>query len=192
MTLGLLLLVAALLLTGYNIYESKRAEIISEAAVKEICSELEQKEKRDELNRPDYQLFPDKEMPAIEIDGELYIGVLEFPDLNMTLPVMAGEWSYAKLKKSPCRYDGSVYQNNMVIAGHNYRSHFSKIKNLQLGSEVRFIDTDGNIFVYNIGWIDILQETDVAAMLEPGDWDLTLFTCTYGGEERYTLRCLKK
>ena len=22
-----------------------------------------------------------------------------------------------------------------------------------------------------------------------GDWDLTLFTCTYGGQERYTVRC---
>ena len=80
----------------------------------------------------------------------------------------------------------------MIIAGHNYRSHFSPIKNLDVGSEVRFIDTEGNVFNYTIGWVDILRPTDVEKLTDSKDWDLTLFTCTYGGGERYTVRCIRE
>lgn len=191
MILGLLLIAAALFLTGYNIWESKQAEKASDLAVKELFSQLETPKDTVSQEISDYELFPEKEMPFVEIDGEQYIGILEFPDLNLQLPVMAGKWSYAKLKKAPCRYEGSVYQDNLVIAGHNYRSHFSKIKNLDIGDEVRFTDTDGNEFVYQVEWVDILQKTDVSEMTEKDGWDMTLFTCTYGGEERYTVRCIK-
>jgi len=29
-------------------------------------------------------------------------------------------------------------------------------------------------------------------MIAPGDWDLTLFTCTYSGMERITVRSIKE
>lgn len=25
--------------------------------------------------------------------------------------------------------------------------------------------------------------------MKEGDWDLTLFTCTFGGQQRFTVRC---
>ena len=34
---------------------------------------------------------------------------------------------------------------------------------------------------------ETLNPTDVAGM-EAGDWDLTLFTCTVGGQSRVTVR----
>ena len=36
---------------------------------------------------PDYVLFPDMEMPTIEVDGHDYIGTLSIPELGLELPV---------------------------------------------------------------------------------------------------------
>ena len=46
---------------------------------------------------------------------------------------------------------------------------------------------DGNRFAYEMIELVILGPNDAEA-LEAGDWDLTLFTCTWGGAERITLR----
>ena len=196
MTIGLLLLAAALVLTGYNIWESNQAEKISNEALEEIMAHIEQTNAQgdtlQEMEVPDYVLFPDKEMPTILVDGEYYVGAVQIPELDLTLPILAGEWNYEKLQKAPCSYSGSMYKDNMIIAGHNYRSHFSPIKNLDVGSEIRFIDTEGNVFNYTIGWVDILRPTDVEKLTDSKDWDLTLFTCTYGGGERYTVRCIRE
>ncbi len=63
----------------------------------------------------------------MKIDGNYYIGVLTIPSLDLSLPVME-DWDDEKLKISPCRYAGSLYQKNLVIAGHNYQRHFNGIE----------------------------------------------------------------
>lgn len=186
---------AALFLSIYNIYEDEKAE----ESAKEVAVQLSEKmdesiEQKisDKLDVPDYVRYPEIEMPMIEIDGESYVGFLEIPELDLSLPIMAGQWSEEKLKKSPCIYEGSVYMDDMIIAGHNYRSHFSPLKKLKEGTEIYFIDAEGNTFPYILAWTEIIEEVDVHRMVEKNeDWDLTLFTCTYGGGERYTLRCVK-
>ena len=146
-----------------------------------------------ENSLPDYVLYPEVEMPLIEIDGEQYIGFLEIPALNLSLPVLGGEWKEERLKKAPGLYEGSVYQDNMIIAGHNYRSHFSGLKKLEEGTEIYFIDGNGTVFSYELAWVEVIDEMDVEQMsAQTEGWDLTLFTCTYGGRERYTLRCVKQ
>lgn len=101
------------------------------------------------------------------------------------------QWSYPKLKKSPCRYRGSVYKDDLVIAAHNYRTHFGRIKDLSEGDEVIFTDIDGNIFYYEVALLEILAPNAVVEM-ESSEWDLTLFTCTLGGASRVTVRCKRK
>ncbi len=195
MVIGGLLMSAALFLSIYNIYEDKKAEEsakeVSVQLFKKMDDSIEQKisEKTDV---PDYVRYPEIEMPMLEIEGESYIGFLEIPELNLSLPVMAGEWSETKLKKAPCLYEGSVYMDDMIIAGHNYRSHFSPLKKLKEGTEIYFIDGNGNLFSYQLAWVEVIDEMDVEQMKNQTEsWDLTLFTCTYGGRERYTLRCVK-
>lgn len=97
-------------------------------------------------------------------------------------------WSPDGLKIAPGRYKGSVYKRNIIIAGHNYRSHFSRLKTLDIGSKIWFIDVEGNRFEYKVSDIEIIKGTDVKQM-EKGKWDMTLFTCTYGGQNRMALRC---
>ena len=137
--------------------------------------------------QPAFVLNPEMQMPTQKIDGNYYIGVLEIPSLGLELPVMS-EWSYPRLRTAPCRYKGSVYSGDLIIAGHNYARHFSGIKRLNPGDEVRFTDADGNIFLYNVAELETLGGADVEKM-RSGDWELTLFTCTYGGRSRVAVRC---
>ena len=129
------------------------------------------------------------EMPVIEINGQRYIGQLEIPKLGLTLPIM-DSWSYPKLRIAPCRYQGSAYKNDLIIAGHNYQRHFGQLKTLVSGDQMIFMDVEGHLFVYEVTEMEVLDPTAVEAM-QSGDWDLTLFTCTYGGQSRVTLRCKK-
>lgn len=138
-------------------------------------------------SQPAFVRYPDMEMPTREIDGRTYIGMLEVPALELSLPVMS-EWSYPRLKKAPCRYVGSIYSKDLIICGHNYDRHFGRLKDLAVGEEVRFTDMDGNVFIYAISGREQLGKFAVEEMLA-GDWDLTLFTCTKGGQYRVTVRC---
>lgn len=183
MCIGLLLVMAALFLACYNIWDESRADGVRVAVLEQLMPELEEDE-----TVPDYKKFPDMAMPEEEIDGNRYIGVLKLTSLELELPVMS-EWSYPKLKIAPCRYDGSAYLGNMVIAAHNYDCHFGSIKLMTPGETVTFTDVDGNVFVYEVAEVEILNPYAVEEM-KSGDWDLTLFTCTYGGQERVTVRCV--
>ena len=140
-----------------------------------------------DLVYPDYVLNPNMDMPAVEVDGHDYIGVLEIPALELELPVMS-TWSYPNLKIAPCRYTGSAYLDDMVIAAHNYSQHFGRLKELSGGETVIFTDADGNVFTYEVALVETLMPTDIEEM-ESGEWDLTLFTCTIGGSSRVTVRC---
>ena len=193
---GLLLIAAALLLTVYNLWDEHRAG----TAVTQVMEQLQTPDSMlvqtpsspagpGESEIPDYILNPDMEMPTMDIDGNRYIGTLDIPALNLSLPVMS-EWSYPKLKIAPCRYVGTAYQGNFVIAAHNYRTHFGSLGNLSAGDRVTFTDVDGNIFSYDVVEVQILNPAAIEEMVSD-DWDLSLFTCTLGGKTRLTVRCDK-
>ena len=193
---GLLLFAAALALSVYNLWDGYRAEQSREKLLEEyrdknqnISDEGEQAEESDG-QIPDYQLNPEMEMPEItleDLDGAACIGVLEIPEIDLKLPVLS-EWSYPLLKKAPCRYSGSAYLDNLVIAAHNYRTHFGKLKELETGDEVIFTDATGNRFEYKVAVIEALTPQSVEDMTS-GEWALSLFTCTLDGKNRVTVRC---
>ena len=181
---GLLLIAAALFLTGYNLFDQMRAQRSAAQAAAQLTEQLPQTSQTDV---PDYLLTPEMEMPVETIDGVDYVGVLRIPSLALELPVIS-QWSYPLLKIAPCRYSGSAYQNNLVLCAHNYASHFGNLKNLHIGAAVTFTDMDGNLFTYQVAELETLPPQATEEM-ENGDWDLTLFTCTVGGQSRVTVRC---
>lgn len=180
---GVALLIGAIGLTVYNMWDDARAQKSAE----NVLAELEKKIPDSVDGTPDYKLNPDMEMPTEKIDGEEYIGTLSIPTLELELPVMS-EWNYDRLMIAPCRYTGSVYKNNMIIAAHNYTHHFGRLKKLSIGDPIKFKDVDGNIFEYSVTALEILQPTAVDEM-EKDNQGLTLFTCTIGGRTRVTVRC---
>ena len=126
-------------------------------------------------------------MTEIVIDGYAYIGYLSVPSLGLELPVMSA-WDETRLKIAPCRYAGSTKSDDLVIAGHNYRRHFSPLKQLVPGDAVYFFDMDGVCSAYEVVVLETLPPAAVEDMTA-GAYDLTLFTCTYGGQNRFTVRC---
>lgn len=187
---GLLLLAAALFLTVYNLMDEKRAEKVAKDQMSQLFAQITEEKEEIQGGEELYEVYPEMEMPQMEINGAYYIGIIEIPVLGLQLPVMSGEWSYEKLKIAPCRYSGSIYMNDMIIAAHNYNSHFGRIKDLKAGDDVRFIDAEGHVFEYEVGWLETIKENDPISMVEKKeDWDLTLFTCTYSGQKRLTIRC---
>lgn len=127
------------------------------------------------------------EMTEVEIDGYAYIGYLSIPALGLELPIMS-QWDYERLKIAPCRYDGSTKSDDLVLLAHNYGKHFETLKNLVPGDEVYFTDMDDVISHYQVVTVEILTPNAVEEMVA-GEYDLTLFTCTYGGQNRVTVRC---
>lgn len=215
-TIGLLCLISALALTGYNRIEADRAGEDAQQIMEELSQIIPEKapiqapqptlptespsEPVEDTPSPDpptlpepepelpaYIQNPQMEMPVQNLQGYDYIGILRIPSLSLELPIMS-QWSYKQLKIAPCRYTGSVYQDNMTICAHNYAKHFGGLKNLHIGDEVSFTDMDGNEFAYRVTELETLQPSDVDSMTA-GDWDLTLFTCTIGGKNRVTVRC---
>jgi sortase A len=180
MLLGCLLLLAAAALAAYNIVSEKNADARAEAAVTELKKVIPE--------RTDTETTA-KQMQTITVDGSTYIGYISIPALNIDLPVNS-EWSYPLLKKAPCRYNGSIFTDDLIIAGHNYQRHFGGLKLLETGDEVDFTDADGIVYKYTVSSVEKLAGRDVQGM-EDGDWDLTLFTCTIGGVSRVTVRCQK-
>ena len=198
--LGLACIAAALGLTGYNLWDEARAEKASAAVTAQLQQEIVRQDPTNqaadakpinpsEIEIPDYLLNPHMEMPTQTVDGVGYIGLLTVPAIDLELPVIT-DWSYSKLKIAPCRFSGSVYLDNAVIAAHNYTGHFRRLKTLEPGDAVLFTDVDGNVFRYVVAAMEILQPEAIEDMVA-GEWPLTLFTCTVGGQSRITIRCEK-
>ena len=192
--LGLLLLLGAGSLTAYNIWDGIRAERTSQHIIQEMDIGQDLVEALD--REPD----DDPEMPVIEVEGYYYIGILEIPSLQLTLPVM-DRWDYTRLKISPCVYSGSYKTDDLVICAHNYARHFSPVKRIDIGADVYLITVDCRVYHYQVTNRETLQPGAVENMIEntnnttdrtvTNEWDLTLVTCNTGGQTRCAVRCAR-
>lgn len=171
MIIGIVLLIAAVLLFTYNRKEDRRAKMEAEKMLSSFDSEM----------------LANTGMDEIEINGKTYMGELIVPDLGLELPVLS-QWSYENLLNAPCRYAGSLRNSDLVIMAHNYSSHFGRLYTLSQGSDVYFKGVSGETTAFELASIEILNPDQVEEMCSE-DYPLTLFTCTYGGRTRVTLRC---
>lgn len=129
----------------------------------------------------------DPTMTVKVINGYGYIGYLTIPKLELELPVM-DDWDYDRLNIAPCRHFGSTKTDDLVIAAHNYDTHFGRLKTLEIGDQVSFTDMDGVVSNYQIVRTGTLHPDAVDAV-QYSENHLVLYTCTYGGEERVAVFC---
>jgi len=186
MVLGAALVLAALLLLLWNRQNDQEAGASAESVLPQIVRQIQPSE-GDEPSAPTYPDPYDPTMTEVEIDGYAYIGFLSMPSIQRELPVMA-EWDYDRLKIAPCRYTGSTKTDDLVICAHNFDKHFGPLRKLVPGDEVTFTDMDGTTWHYQVSAVDVLAPEDISEMTT-GGYALTLFTCTYGGASRVTIRC---
>lgn len=199
MVLGVLLVLGSLGLLLLNRREAEQAQQASADLMPRLEQAIEENLSNRE-NAPPLETEPiipgtplemlDPEllkMTEVEIDGHSYIGYLSIPSLSLELPVMA-DWDYQKLKIAPCRMCGTTKEENLVVMAHNYRRHFGALDQLRPGDEVVFVDMDNVTTVYEVVATDVVIPTAVEEVTS-GDFDLTLFTCTYGGRTRVVVYC---
>ena len=195
---GALLLLGAVGLLGYNMLEERSAGESAQAVLDQIVPAVKTPGKPQhedlqgslpQVETPNYILNPQMDLPEKEYDGRRYVGVITIPALEVELPVLKG-WSRSGAKIAPCRFEGTPYMDDLVICAHNYQSHFGRLNTLKTGDLVQFMDMEGNLFTYQVVSFEILQPNQVE-LLRSGGWDLTLFTCTIGGQTRFTVRCDK-
>ncbi|MEI3401037.1 MAG: sortase [Clostridia bacterium] len=190
MILAVLMLVCAGVLLFYNSSENDRVEEESLETVTELENILEQQVNEQGNSQNNIQTTKEtsnNDRTSINIKGHNYIGIVYIPILNnLALPVIE-ECTESNLKVSVCRYSGSLKENNFVVAGHNYKSSFGKLSKLVVGNIAYFKDINGNVYKYHCKAIETLSPKSVNEMVN-GDWDMTLFTCTYNGANRVAYR----
>ena len=177
-SLGAVLILAALLLFLYNRSEDRRAGQEAESLLEDVRSTM--------------AANADPE-PQEELAGEItydYAGVIAIPDLSLELPVI-DQWSYARLKVAPCRQSGAAADGDLVIAAHNYKSHFGYLDRLEPGASVIFTDMEGTVYRYAVEEIRQLEPEDVedVSSVFSSEYPLVLYTCTPGGKARVAVFC---
>ena len=200
MILGIGLILGAAYLLIFNQREDSSAGEASQGVMPALVQQIQENTKDSlppssvlpelEMYKPvDLLTEEEKKMTEVEINGVAYIGYLSIPNLELELPIISS-WNYTLLNVAPCRYAGTVLGEDLVLMAHNYDSHFGKLSQLELGDTLTFTDMDGETTMYEVVGEDILAPTAVEEMTA-GVFDLTLFTCTYGGQHRVTVYCDK-
>lgn len=196
---GAIFLVAALFTSLLKYYEGQQGGKSAEALLKEVQYHINTEgaaaqtaaETRCGTVRQAFEVDAGAAQVAIgkqeDTEQVAYMGILSMPDLGLVLPVLA-EWDYEKLKWAPCCQSGSIEEKNLVIAAHNYSTHFGKLKKLEAGSLIYMTDISGNEYGYEVAAIAVLGADEVEAVLN-GGYPLTLYTCTTDGKERIVVFC---
>ena len=196
MTIGLLLMLAALLLVGHNRLVADDAGKQVQRVMAELVETMQSAPISSEPAEDPQAVIPaataNRVMATETIEGNRYIGVIEIPNLGISLPV-AENYTDEQLHISPCRYNGTYYTDDMVICGHNYPEHFARIKYIAQDEIVYFVTVDGQRYTYAVLQSETVWPTEIERMLLWNDeeWDLTLFTCNNGGESRCAVRCVR-
>ena len=174
---GALLLLAGALLAGQNLLTERRAA----RQTAELLAAVETR------------IAAPADLPAPEVTGDPWagyevIGVVGLPDLGLSLPVLA-DYTQDLLAVAPCRYtdDLALEPGQLVVAGHNYRTHFGRLGELAPGSRITWQNLDGVTYTYTVTEVTEIDAGDREA-LEQGDWDLTLFTCDVTRTRRILVR----
>ncbi len=153
--------------------------------------EVGQAETSDDVSLPEQTEVEESPVPkapaAVSTDYEC-IGYLSLPGLQLELPIIA-EWDYERLNTAPCRHFGSAATGDLVIAGHDYKTHFGRIAELKTGDTVRFTDMDGVGYIYSVAEEPTVVPADAVDAVRYSGHDLVLYTCTVNGKKRIAVYC---
>lgn len=203
MAIGTVMVLVAMAFIINNLVEENNANSAAKQVFSRLYSQIQSEVSEDKETETETAVEANVEYPVsnvtireiltspdleyTEIDGVRYIGYVDIPDLELTLPVIS-EWSYEALKIAPARYSDTSTTHGLIIAGHSYSKHFGALSSLEAGAVIYFTDLQGTMYSFEVTEIQTLAPTDVDEMVSD-DYDLTLFTCTPGGDNRVTVRC---
>lgn len=188
-TIGIICIIAGIAMIFLSIYLIGKNYYVEYNAGKSIDNVIPKLEEK--IGSADVGTDTLADVEETIVDGHVYIGIIKVPSQNLELPIIK-EWNYDNLEIAPCRFTGSYKSKDLVIAGHNYKRHFSKLKNLQKGDEIIFVAANGKDYIYRVSLVEVLEPKQVEYLInkeKENEWDLSLFTCTKSGAGRYVVRC---
>lgn len=150
------------------------------ASVDKIMTAIPEVEKRVPTERGNNM------MPSLEIDGENYVAVLEFPAYRFTMPVVA-TWHSSYIDSVPCRYKGSVYDNTLVIGGSDTEGQFDFAEELEVGDFLYLTDMSGGQYRFAVEAINHANE--ISEEKFKTEYDMTIFVKSSGNSEYLLIRC---
>lgn len=119
-------------------------------------------------------------------------GMLGLPDLGIELPILT-EYKVENLRITGCIFygTGGDHPDQMVVAAHNYKNHFGRVDELEVGATVTWCST-GNWVKTDYRISEIVEiDADAPEDLLKGDWDITLLTCNFDNSKRILVRCVE-
>ena len=113
----------------------------------------------------------DNTMSVLSVDEIDFVGLVELPRYESTLPVCA-DWG--KTSKYPCRFSGSIYDGTMQIGATTQKGQYDFYRELSIGDTVSYIDVEGNRYTFTITSLRYAKHVDQATLRQK-DAALTLF-----------------
>lgn len=133
------------------------------------------------------EAYPELSMPILEINGKDYIALLDVPSLGITLPV-ADKWDSKKLFISPARFNGSAYDNSLVIGGTDNSHQFGFCNKIEDGAYITVTDVLGTCFTYTVANVERSKSAENQWLTDEA-YDLTLFYRDTYSTDYIAVRC---
>lgn len=178
---GILLMSAAVILVVINHLSTVKYKEEAAELAEELMSLMPEISEGFIYERSDYG------MPASELDGKDYVGILEIPLYSVKLPV-AAKWDKSELKKAPCRFAGSVYDGTMVIGGSDNAGQLDFMENITETDALYFTDMSGERFSFTVTEIEKTKDASEKTLTD-GDFDLVIFARSSTTFDYTVVRC---
>ena len=133
----------------------------------------------------------------MEYKGYKVVGIIEIPCINIKYPIL-NKTNDNSMEYSITKFSGGEVNEigNFVVAGHNYLNGtmFGKVDQLKIGDEIKLTDLYNNTLTYEI--FDIYStdpnDTSIIESSKEGTKEVTLITCTNGHINRLITKARAK
>lgn len=133
----------------------------------------------------------------MEYKGYKVVGIIEIPCINIKYPIL-NKTNDNSMEYSITKFSGGEVNEigNFVVAGHNYLNGtmFGKVDQLKIGDEIKLTDLYNNTLTYEI--FDIYStdpnDTSIIESSKGGTKEVTLITCTKGQINRLITKARAK
>ena len=161
--IGLLVVTAvALLLWNWGVHSSQKKAASYVSTIRALIPEPQGAALEERSNNT---------MSALSIDGTNFVGIVEMPKYDSSLPV-CGDWG--KVTKYPCHFSGSIYDRSMQIGATTQAGQYDFYREISVGDSLLYTDMEGNRFSYTVSDIRYKNHADQTA-LQQENAALTLF-----------------
>ena len=182
-----ILILAAIIVLAFIIYRYSQYQKNSEEAVEVVAKIEKEFETTSET----------KKKVEAEYKGYKVVGIIEIPKINIKYPIL-NQTNDESMQYSITKFAGGEVNSigNFVVAGHNYLdgSMFGKVKQLEIGDEIKLTDLYNNTLTYEV--FDIFSvdpnDTSILESVDDNAREVTLITCTKGHVERLITKAREK